>query len=237
MKSKGRWRLAQESERKWWEKQITKIDFGYFAEFARDCVRSLHGVAPIVPATRILEIGSGPAGILTHLPSKFRCGVDPLEFFYGRTEKCSRFRDREVRYLAAQGESLPFANDSFDFIIIDNILDHCEDIDAVFNEIARVLAKGGIVYLRNFTHTAWGIILAGMLEFFRIDRGHPFHFQEKDLHSLCVKKGLEPILIERRGFLRHFQSLIASKKISHIIRALSFSQADKVLFVLRNDKS
>jgi ubiquinone/menaquinone biosynthesis C-methylase UbiE len=236
MEKKVRWRIAQESERKWWEREISAIDFTYFSEFARDLLKSVSGVIAVTEKTRILEIGTGPAGILTYLPSKFRCGIDPLEFFYGRTEKCLRFRDRNVNYLAAQGEFLPYSDDTFDLLIIDNILDHCEDVEAVFKEVKRVLSPRGVVYLRNFTHTLWGVVFAGALEFFRIDRGHPYHFTEKSLRKMCLKNRLEPVLIERRGLIQHFRKLFSSKMLSHRLRALSFSQADKILFILKNMK-
>ena len=236
MERKKRWQIAQESEQEWWKREISEIDLAYFAEFAHELLTSLCGIMSVTEETRILEIGSGPAGIITHLPSKFRCGIDPLEFFYGRTEKCRQFRDRNVHYLSAQAEFLPYSNDSFNLLIIDNILDHCEDIAAVFKEMKRVLAPGGILYLRNFTSTSWGIVLAGVLEFFRIDRGHPYHFKENGLREICAANRLDPLRVERRGFLRHYRNLFGSKKISHILRALSFSQADKVLFILKNNK-
>ena len=120
--------------------------------------------------------------------------------------------------------------------IIDNILDHCEDVEAVFKEMKRVLAAGGIVYLKNGTYTWWGIIFSEILEFFRIDRGHPYHFREKDLCTIFSSHRLEPLSVSHRGFLRYYRNLLTSGKISHILRALSFSQADKVSFVLRNSK-
>lgn len=235
-KKTERWHIAQVQERKWWEGQMASLDFSYFARFASELIETLRGLYSITDTTRILEIGSGPAGIVTHIDSDFRIGIDPLEQFYGRIEKCRSNRDKNVRYLAGKGECLPFLDDSFDLIIIDNILDHCEDIDAVMKEIRRVLTPGNIIYLRNFTTTQWGFFLADMLELFRIDRGHPNHFREKDLCRLFSRHHLKMIYIKRRGFLVNTGMLFSSKKISAILRALSFSMADKVLFVLRNVK-
>jgi ubiquinone/menaquinone biosynthesis C-methylase UbiE len=235
-KGKNRWYLAQQHEQKWWERVLPKGDLTYFAKYAEEFLSSVHDITAITEKTRILEIGSGPAGILTHLPVEFRCGIDPLEYFYGLAEKSRQIRDTAVHYFAAQGEYLPFCDNSFDVILIDNVLDHCENVGAVFKEMKRVLAAGGIVYLKNGTFTWWGMILSGILEFFQIDRGHPYHFSEKDLCVLFSTHRLDPLSVSRRGFLRHYRNLFTSGKVSSILRALSFSQADKVTFILRNGK-
>jgi SAM-dependent methyltransferase len=231
---KERWHLAQAQERRWWEEKMAALDFSYFARFAMELQEIVAEEAAVKEHTRILEIGCGPAGILTHLDARFRIGMDPLERFYGAIDKCRLYRDPGVRYLAAKGEGLPFGDGSFDLIIIDNILDHCEDIDAVVQEMKRALATNGIIYLRNFTVTEWGFFLAEVIEFFRIDRGHPYHFREKDLHMLFSRHGLKPVLIKRRGFMANTGMLLSSMKLSGILRALSCSIGDKALFVLRS---
>jgi ubiquinone/menaquinone biosynthesis C-methylase UbiE len=235
-KRKRRWHVAQEQEEHWWKRGIASIDFEYLPRFAAELLDTVGGVCPIDRRTRILEIGSGPAGILTHLPSDFRTGVDPLEHFFAKVEECRRIRDRAVCYAAAQGEYLPFPDNSFDFIIMDNILDHCEDIELVMGEVRRVLGHGGALYLRNYTFTGWGYCLWGILEVFMIDRGHPYRFREKDLRYLFQRFGFEEMLVRRRGFGSFYKSLFASGKLSWIVRALTLSWADKVLFVLRNTK-
>lgn len=40
-------------------------------------------------------------------------------------------------------DSLPFGNASFDVVVADNVLEHLENPDAVFGEVARVLRPGG----------------------------------------------------------------------------------------------
>ena len=142
LKKKERWRLAQKSEKIWWEKTIAGNNFAYFAAFAEGLAADLRDIVPLDSRTRILEIGSGPAGILTHVKAGFRCGIDPLEPFFGHAGPCRAVRDLAVRYCAGQAEHLPFAANSFNLIIMDNILDHCEDIEGV------VVIAGGqtIVY-------------------------------------------------------------------------------------------
>ena len=234
MKKTERWRLAQKSEQEWWEKTIQGKDFSFYAAYAEEMTGCCRDIISFTEKTRVLEVGSGPIGIIARVKAGFRCGIDPLELFFRRSAQCRAHRDPAVHYCAAQSERLPFPGSSFDVIIIDNILDHCEDIDMVFRELKRVCAPGGIVYLRNFICTRWGILLAELLEFFRIDRGHPYHFRKKDLLDLFPKYRFQPLLMRGNGFFHHQMKLLAAKKMSHFLRAVSLSQADKMLFVLKN---
>lgn len=235
-KKKKRWKLAQNSETAWWRKQIAYLKFDYFQKFSEELIKESDNIFEITQETRILEIGSGPAGILTHLNSQKRFAVDPLERFYCVQKACKEYRDPQVKYSSAQGEYLPFIDNCFDFLIIDNILDHCEDIDLFFQEAGRVLVPNGVIYLRNFTHTLWGVVLARFLEIFKIDRGHPYNFTKSDLEKILQKNSLKTVKCKGCGFLKHFFRLMSARKISHYLRALSFTQSDKVTFILVNEK-
>lgn len=61
----------------------------------------------------------------------------------------------------AAGEPLPFADDSFDLVVADHVLEHVEAADApgIVAEFERVLAPGGWVAAR--TPNKWGMIGIG----------------------------------------------------------------------------
>ncbi len=83
------------------------MDLDFYAAVARDLRRELGGILTLEPHTRILEIGSGAAGILTHLgESNERHGVDPLENFYALVERFRAYRDPAVHYRTGSGEKL-----------------------------------------------------------------------------------------------------------------------------------
>ncbi len=134
-----RWNKVQSSEELWWKKHIESIDLEYLQDYAKDLEYDLRNLFNIGRDTKILEIGSGPAGIVTFLKTDYRCAVDPLEPFFASVEKFSKFRDKAVIYSKAKAEELPFENDIFDLIIIDNVLDHCQDTQRIFSELHRVL--------------------------------------------------------------------------------------------------
>ncbi|MGB8511147.1 MAG: class I SAM-dependent methyltransferase, partial [Pyrinomonadaceae bacterium] len=59
---------------------------------------------------------------------------------------------RRVSTLAAAGEALPFADESFDVVLCDNVVDHAEDPRRIVSEIARVLAPRGLLYFTVNVH-------------------------------------------------------------------------------------
>ena len=50
--------------------------------------------------------------------------------------------------IAAVGESLPFADESFDVVTTFQTLEHVADVDRCIAEMVRVLRPGGVLYLR-----------------------------------------------------------------------------------------
>jgi SAM-dependent methyltransferase len=47
----------------------------------------------------------------------------------------------------ANGESLPFPDESFDIVYSGNVLEHTEDPERVLSESVRVLRKGGVLHM------------------------------------------------------------------------------------------
>jgi arsenite methyltransferase len=56
-----------------------------------------------------------------------------------------------VEFLEGEAESLPFADEAFDVVISNGVIDLIPDKDAVFAEIHRVLAGGGRIQVADVT--------------------------------------------------------------------------------------
>ena len=232
----SRWALAQEYEKNWWDERKSKIDFEFYERFALDLKKYLKGILDITSNTSILEVGSGAGGIVTYLnESNNRYAVDPLEDFYSTISSFTEQRDKGVKYFTAKGENLPFESKMFDMVIMDNVLDHCDDPQKVMNEVKRVLKEKGILYFKQNTYHLWGKMIRSLMELFLIDRGHPFTFSKKYLSKLMFSNGFKFIKSDRNGFYTTWKRELFSKSRNDKIKAMLFVTRDKVTYLLRGD--
>jgi len=110
---------------------------------------------PISPEARVIEVGSGAHGLIFYFGYGSGVGVDPLAVSYGRLFPAWQ---RRAKTVAACGESLPFADQSFDVVLCDNVVDHAESPKRIVGELARVLAPGGLLYFTvNFHHPVYAV--------------------------------------------------------------------------------
>lgn len=109
----------------------------------------IEAVAPIAPDARVLEVGCGSTGLIFFFGSENGVGLDPLADHYARLFPAWHGR---VRTVAAGGEAIPFPDAAFDIVLCDNVVDHAEGPRRIVEEIARVLAPGGLLYFTVHVH-------------------------------------------------------------------------------------
>jgi SAM-dependent methyltransferase len=114
---------------------------------------------PIKTDARVIEVGSGAHGLIFYFGSQHRVGVDPLAVSYGslfpRWQRCAST-------VAAVGESLPFADESFDLVLCDNVVDHAESPRKIVGELVRILTPGGLLYFTVNIHHPLYAVAAGV---------------------------------------------------------------------------
>lgn len=87
---------------------------------------------------RVLEIGPG------HNPS-FRSNVLVEKFIDDNSHRCGDFKIfPHQTYYNASGESLPFKDKEFDYVICNQVLEHVDDPVVFINEQCRVAKRGFI---------------------------------------------------------------------------------------------
>jgi SAM-dependent methyltransferase len=118
-------------------------------EHSRTVRAKLSAVQAISADARVLEVGSGAHGLIFFFDAAERVGVDPLADEYKTLFPSWQGRARTI---AAGGEQLPFDDASFEIVLCDNVVDHAHSPRRILEEIARVLAPGGLLYFTVNVH-------------------------------------------------------------------------------------
>jgi arsenite methyltransferase len=141
-------------------------DLGYPPELANvpdAAVESFAGVANpwtmgrLEPAERVLDLGSG-AGMDSLIAAQMVgedgsvTGVDMTpEMLAKARQAAAEMGVRNVEFVEAEAERLPFPDESFDVVISNGVIDLIPDKDAVFDELFRVLRSGGRMQIADVT--------------------------------------------------------------------------------------
>ena len=101
---------------------------------------SIFNLLKVKENEKILEIGSGAGHALKHIKSSI---YFPLDVSTHNLIKIKSETEKKVFPTSGDVFNLPFASDSFDNIILSEVLEHLDDPPAALKEIFRVLKKGG----------------------------------------------------------------------------------------------
>jgi malonyl-CoA O-methyltransferase len=101
----------------------------------------------------VLDLGAGTAhatrALKRRYPQALTVAVDIAPGMLERARAQSRWLRRFER-VRADAYSLPFRDDSFDLVFSSLMFQWCDDLDAVFAEVSRVLAPGGLLLFSTF---------------------------------------------------------------------------------------
>jgi arsenite methyltransferase len=141
-------------------------DLGYPEELARvpdEVVESFAGVANpfslgrLEPGEHVLDVGSGAGtdslvAALMVGPEGAVTGIDmtPEMLAKARAGAAALGLDN-VTFVEGEVERLPFADESFDVVISNGVIDLVPDKDAVFSQLYRVLVPGGRIQVADVT--------------------------------------------------------------------------------------
>lgn len=125
---------------------MNPVRYGYFRRILRE--RAVH-------SGTVLDIGCG-GGYLSEEFARdgFRVsGVDPAVSSINTAREHAARSNFSIDYRVAYGESLPFADASFDVVACCDVLEHVNDQGLVVREVSRVLKPGGIFLFDTVNRT------------------------------------------------------------------------------------
>jgi 2-polyprenyl-6-hydroxyphenyl methylase/3-demethylubiquinone-9 3-methyltransferase len=167
--------------------------------FAKKVLLGKLGIDP--GGKKALEVGCG-GGILCEEIARLgfeTTGIDPSEASLRAAIEHARAGGLSIRYGPASGESLPFADSTFDVVFCCDVLEHVRDLPKVISEVSRVLKPGGAFCYDTFNRT-WVSRLAAIKiaqEWkrwaFMPPRLHVFEMfvKPREMKSLLRRNGLE----------------------------------------------
>ncbi len=193
MNNQKKWELAQKSEKQFWDKQDKSSLIKRFTDGYSKKAKWLEKNIQIKNEEKILQVGGGAFDMINFLGGK-RFAIDPLADFY---KKKFNLDYKNIKFEKGVGESLPYKDESFDVVILANMLDHVSNPDKVLSEVKRVLKLDGHLYLEVYVATLRFKMLAFIYNFFKqlltrslFNVHHPHIFTKQQVEGLIRNRFL-----------------------------------------------
>jgi dolichol-phosphate mannosyltransferase len=136
-------------------------------------------------ADRVLDIGCGSSVIIQSLNNAVGMDVS--------MGKLRFLRRRGIELVRGSAFSLPFTDDAFDCVISSQVIEHIPYDEALFTEMKRVLAPGGLLIIGtpDYSTLGWQIIepLYGTLMPGGYRDEHITHYTRESLSGILVDHG------------------------------------------------
>ena len=128
----------------------SEYDYALFEYYRSAKVIAFLERAGVTIHGRVLDAGCGGGGMPLSLAEEATLvvGIDPAERFQDAGVRLGRERGLpHLHFALADGMALPFPDRSFDLVLSHAVIEHVADAPKYLRECARVLARGGHVYL------------------------------------------------------------------------------------------
>ena len=147
---------------------------------------------------KVLEVGCGEGRAIRTIKkrfgglSTFGCDFLPQSIF-----RSGQYRDG-THYALCDAHDLPYRDNSFDAIIVFDLIEHVVDVDKVISEINRVLKDDGIFHCFipceiNFPTFYWLLWKTGISPDLKKFVGHIQKFDEQIITDKLTRNGFSPV--------------------------------------------
>jgi ubiquinone/menaquinone biosynthesis C-methylase UbiE len=115
-------------------------------------LRQIAPYAEISPNSRILDLGSGVGSFVVACRRRGlqAFGIEPDRIGQGAKVTSIEIARRRLIasvFVSGVGEQLPFPDECFDAVIMNQVIEHVTDQRKVMGEAARVVRRGGVIYV------------------------------------------------------------------------------------------
>ncbi len=154
---------------------------------------------------RILEVGCGN-GYYLSLLNRLDLDLDLTGIDIDKPaliDAAKFIGDKSVKLILADGSKIPFLNNSFDKVVMSEVIEHVDNEEVVLKEVFRVLQKDGILSLTtcNIDYPFFWDPLNWILQhFFNTHIKSGFWAGIWNQHSRLYKKNYIEKLVSRMGF-------------------------------------
>jgi ubiquinone/menaquinone biosynthesis C-methylase UbiE len=179
-------------------------------------------------SSRVLEIGCGAGNLLLQatVPGSYPVALDlsmqALTFVRSRLEEASSSPEAPSGFACTQaiGESLPLKDESFDCVLMSEVIEHLEAPQISIGEAARVLCPGGRLLVTTPNYRSFWPLMEWTVDRLNMapkmaGEQHISRFNPSSLKSLLIESGLD---IEYAGSIYHlspFLSLVSPERANH----------------------
>ena len=180
----------------------------------------------------MLDVGCG-VGLMSWFFSR-KCKVYGIDVSYDSVKFASR--NKRTQFVTGDALALPFKDNSFDYIITSEVMEHVEDGSSFVRELKRVTKPSGIIILSTPS-------LDGLLRVSKVCHSHgsEYHhragYSKKELVPMFRKNGLK-VLKVRYGLNFFTQIFMEAAKLCYNLKNPKFEdqaeiQKEKNSFLFR----
>lgn len=181
--------------------------------------------------SRILEIGCGAGNLLLQAavagsyPMALDLSIQALIFVRSRLEQAMSDVEAPGGFACTQavGETLPFADNSFDCVLLSEVIEHLEQPQISIREAVRVLGAGGRLLITTPNYRSFWPLMEWTIDRLNMapkmaGEQHISRFHLSSLKRMLVEAGLE---LEYAGSIYNlspFLSLVSAEQANRWLR-------------------
>jgi len=148
----------------------------------------------VLPGASVLEIGSGSGDLLAALRPTHGVGIDVSE----RMVQLARESHPELDFFVASGEEVDLDGQTFDYIVLSDLVPYVHDLLALFDRVAAHSHSGTRIIINSY-NPLWRPAFT-VAEWLRLRPRKPLKnwVSPEDVENLLSLAGLEQVVLSRR---------------------------------------